>query len=513
MGKHAPVGPAYARVASAAVSSSLDSTGPQQRKVIGFYGDQQGKSYREFSNFCRLPQPYEFNLPLFAYREGFPTSIWCSFSEKAIMATKAALMGDLEAFQCIDKVDDPKSCKALGRRVQHFDEQLWLRHLEDIAFEVVRQKFAACKAFREVLLSTGDHILAEAAPNDCVWGIGLPLSDDRVGEPDQWRGRNVLGYALMRARKHFQSASSQSREPTVVADVTSVAELPAEASGNTGLASPAKASAEPRARRWGKAAGQPKASEVAATDLATGSAAASNSSSSTTVVGSSPMAAAARMPVTPGKIDCFAVLDFEATCEDGVTWEPQEVIELPLVLVDAVTGAKVSEFRTYVRPVHRPRLTAFCTSLTGIQQSSVDGAPRWKEAFTRAQAWLASELARLGFQNCTLVTCGDWDLKTMLPKQCALSGEHVPECFSRWLNIKNFFQQVTGRPGKGMPHMLEALKLELQGHHHSGLDDSRNIARILQTLLQRGAVEEHMLSVSSGYSTMQRGKGKKGRGK
>lgn len=34
------------------------------------------------------------------------------------------------------------------------------------------------------------------------------------------------------------------------------------------------------------------------------------------------------------------------------------------------------------------------------------------------------------------VTCGDWDLKTMLPSQCALDNIPVPAYCKTWLNIK-----------------------------------------------------------------------------
>jgi len=180
----------------------------KSKKVIGFYSDRPGHQFREFSNFFRHARPFNFTLPTFAWREGFPTSVWCSFSEKAIMATKAALMGDLEIFGEIDKADDPKSCKALGRGVRNFNDKLWQRHLEQIAFEVVRQKFESDRELRELLLSTGDKILAEAAPNDCIWGIGLPRSDPRVNDPEQWCGRNILGKALMRARDHLRGHSS-----------------------------------------------------------------------------------------------------------------------------------------------------------------------------------------------------------------------------------------------------------------------------------------------------------------
>lgn len=36
----------------------------------------------------------------------------------------------------------------------------------------------------------------------------------------------------------------------------------------------------------------------------------------------------------------------------------------------------------------------------------------------------------------TFVTCGDWDLKTMLPDQCQLSGLSVPQTMNQWINLK-----------------------------------------------------------------------------
>jgi inhibitor of KinA sporulation pathway (predicted exonuclease) len=37
-----------------------------------------------------------------------------------------------------------------------------------------------------------------------------------------------------------------------------------------------------------------------------------------------------------------------------------------------------------------------------------------------------------------------------------------------------------------MTNMLSKLGLELQGRHHSGLDDCRNIGRVLVELVKRG---------------------------
>lgn len=50
------------------------------------------------------------------------------------------------------------------------------------------------------LSGTANRILVEASPVDRVWGIGLAAADPRAEDPARWRGQNLLGFALMRAR-------------------------------------------------------------------------------------------------------------------------------------------------------------------------------------------------------------------------------------------------------------------------------------------------------------------------
>ena len=49
------------------------------------------------------------------------------------------------------------------------------------------------------VLGAGQRVLIEASPLDRIWGIG-PAAADRAGRPDQRRGLNPLGFALIRAR-------------------------------------------------------------------------------------------------------------------------------------------------------------------------------------------------------------------------------------------------------------------------------------------------------------------------
>lgn len=213
--------------------------------------------------------------------------------------------------------------------------------------------------------------------------------------------------------------------------------------------------------------------------------------------------------------DYYAVLDLEATCEEGRRNGPTyqaEVIELPTVLLDGRTMRVVDEFQSYVRPVVNPTLTAFCTELTGIQQSWVDGSPAFEAALRLHTGWLRQHgLAVNGApgHSWACVTCGDWDLKTMLPDQLRLlhrgdsgrgvksrtaSRKALAKHFQRWVNIKQVYAQCvpTGRRQKAsdMTGMLRGLGLTLEGRHHSGIDDCRNIANVVRALALRGAVLE-----------------------
>ncbi len=67
-------------------------------------------------------------------------------------------------------------------------------------------KFAAHGGLRSFLLGTGDRVLVEASPVDRVWGIGLAADDEAAADPARWRGPNLLGFALMEARRRLRDA-------------------------------------------------------------------------------------------------------------------------------------------------------------------------------------------------------------------------------------------------------------------------------------------------------------------
>lgn len=194
-------------------------------------------------------------------------------------------------------------------------------------------------------------------------------------------------------------------------------------------------------------------------------------------------------PPVPDTLRYAVVLDFEATCDDNDAPNPQEVIEFPSVLVDVQARCVVDEFSTFVKPVHHPVLRPFCTALTSITQADVQEAPVFADVLDAHQAWLASH--GVTADNAVITTCGDWDMNRMFVAQCRVAEPPVrilAPLYVRWANLKVLYCDVTGEGrAPGMPGMLRAMDLPLVGHHHRGIDDCRNLARLLLTLLERGA--------------------------
>jgi inhibitor of KinA sporulation pathway (predicted exonuclease) len=191
----------------------------------------------------------------------------------------------------------------------------------------------------------------------------------------------------------------------------------------------------------------------------------------------------------------LCVLDFEATCiESPDVLEPLEIIEFPSVLLAVSADAKVltvmSEFQSYVKPKANPTLTPFCTQLTGITQSIVDGGVPFLEALASHTRWLADSLGEAPTSdNILFVTCGDWDLKTMMPIQCQVDGIEVPTHFYHWINIKKLLWKQFKESRaivSNMGGLLKFYELDFIGRPHSGIDDCRNIARACLKFAETG---------------------------
>ncbi len=118
-------------------------------------------------------------------------------AEHYMMAKKALLFDDQEIFEKIIAESDPAVVKKLGRLVKNFDGQKWSELCYAFVVEGNFHKFYQNENLRTYLLSTNEATIVEASPYDKIWGIGLRAHE---ANPENWKGSNYLGYALMEAR-------------------------------------------------------------------------------------------------------------------------------------------------------------------------------------------------------------------------------------------------------------------------------------------------------------------------
>jgi ribA/ribD-fused uncharacterized protein len=125
-------------------------------------------------------------------------------AEHFMMTAKALLFGDAEMAARIPVAAHPGEAKELGRQVNGFSEQLWAARRFDLVVAGNVAKFGQNPELRQFLLGTGDRVLVEASPRDRIWGIGMSAGNELAISPGQWRGLNLLGFALMEARHQLR---------------------------------------------------------------------------------------------------------------------------------------------------------------------------------------------------------------------------------------------------------------------------------------------------------------------
>lgn len=124
--------------------------------------------------------------------------------EKYMMYNKALLFDDKDIANEILNNNQPKAIKELGRKVKNFNDELWDKMKYKIVFTGNYYKFSQNTDLRNFLLSTKNKVLVEASPYDKVWGIKIKYDDENIENPFCWKGKNLLGFALMEARDEIK---------------------------------------------------------------------------------------------------------------------------------------------------------------------------------------------------------------------------------------------------------------------------------------------------------------------
>ncbi|XP_068765015.1 ERI1 exoribonuclease 2 [Struthio camelus] len=207
-------------------------------------------------------------------------------------------------------------------------------------------------------------------------------------------------------------------------------------------------------------------------------------------------------PAAGQRFGYVTVVDLEATCWRDAGRRRPETVEFPAVLLNTATGEIESEFHTYVQPQEHPILSEFCTELTGITQNQVDeGVPlniclsqflKWIQKIQKEKKVLfnsdipshSTSEAKL----CTFVTWTDWDLGVCLHYECKRKQLRKPDILNSWIDLKATYRSFYNRKPKGLKGALQDLGMAFAGREHSGLDDSRNTARLAWRMICDGCV-------------------------
>jgi len=190
------------------------------------------------------------------------------------------------------------------------------------------------------------------------------------------------------------------------------------------------------------------------------------------------------------------VIDLEATCSDdgAVPRQEMEIIEIGAVILSVADLNRVTdpasfdyssdEFQTFVKPMRHPELSNFCKTLTSIQQADVDQAPLYQDAIKALSSWMEAYAETDEILFCSW---GAYD-KNQFQQDCIWNGVAYPFADTH-CNIKKLYSQMPGqKKPKGLGKVINELGWKFEGCHHRGIDDARNIARVVVWLTKNGVV-------------------------
>jgi inhibitor of KinA sporulation pathway (predicted exonuclease) len=178
------------------------------------------------------------------------------------------------------------------------------------------------------------------------------------------------------------------------------------------------------------------------------------------------------------------IVDWEATCDDGIKNYPKEkreIIEIGAVVAD-YEGNTYDEFSIFAKPVIIPILSGFCVELTSITQEQVENAPLLKTAFESFNSYCDFVLDK----HPELIGWGSWGYYDKGKLDYDIKTINRTEIFSlnilnlKHYNISDIYRLQNRLPKKaGLQKALHQQNMSFIGIPHRGIDDVKNIARLL----------------------------------
>lgn len=125
-------------------------------------------------------------------------------AEQAFMIEKAITFNDESKILPIVQARSAADAKKIGRTVRNFDPKVWDEKRYKVMVDILKTKFQN-PTLKEILLRTCNLELVEGSPYDAIWGVKLDWMSDEILDRNNWRGRNLLGKALMEVREYYRN--------------------------------------------------------------------------------------------------------------------------------------------------------------------------------------------------------------------------------------------------------------------------------------------------------------------
>lgn len=174
------------------------------------------------------------------------------------------------------------------------------------------------------------------------------------------------------------------------------------------------------------------------------------------------------------------IIDLESTCYERGK-EPKgfvsEIIEIGAVVLDGETFETIEEYQCFIKPTVYPTLSEFCKELTTITQEEVEGGLSISQA--------VKEIGELQSKHEAIFSSWGYYDKKQFQQVCKHFGISYPFGPSH-ISLKHEHGNFFGERPMGMGKALRKHKLPLDGTHHRGIDDARNIAKIATVMIKEG---------------------------
>ena len=168
----------------------------------------------------------------------------------------------------------------------------------------------------------------------------------------------------------------------------------------------------------------------------------------------------------------YIVLDLEATCWMGRPPKGvNEIIEIGAVKVNQY-GEVLGQFSALVKPVVNPRISGFCSKLTGIKQAQLNLADTFEKVVVNFKDWIMEE-----DEEYVLGSWGNND-KGFLWSDCKLHKLET-DWLEPFIDIREQYVKITNSIKKSnLRYTVEKEGFEFEGNEHSAYTDAYNTAKI-----------------------------------